>query len=143
VFPGVPGETDAALIALQRRRWHPVVEWARARYGPINVATDLVIKPHPHETRERVRSELAALDAWRLTAVESLTAGCKSVLLPLALYHRRISVKDAVQAARVEEEHQIQQWGLVEGGHDVERAHTVAQVSAASLFLWMLGGKRA
>jgi ATP synthase mitochondrial F1 complex assembly factor 2 len=46
----------------------------------------------------------------------------------------RLSVAETLAAARLEEELQIQQWGLVEGGHDIDIADAAARVSAAALF---------
>ena len=45
---------------------------------------------------------------------------------------RRITAEEAFEASRVEMEHQIDEWGLVEGNHDVDRANLRAQLSAAS-----------
>lgn len=107
----------------------------RETFGQVHECTNLGIPPHPEDTNEKVNSFLSNLDPWELSAVESLTSGCKSIILPLAIYHGVVNVEGAVQAARVEEEHQVSQWGLVEGGHDVDRAQLIAQVAAATFFL--------
>lgn len=44
----------------------------------------------------------------------------------------------AVAAMRVDEEFQIRFWGLVEGGHDVDRAHQRTQMHAGATFLNLL-----
>ncbi len=41
-------------------------------------------------------------------------------------------------AARLEEEFQIEAWGLVEGGHDLDRANIRVRLAAPSLLLRML-----
>ena len=41
------------------------------------------------------------------------------------------------EMARTEEEYQIKLWGMVEGGHDVDRAHIRVQLASASSFLWL------
>lgn len=43
--------------------------------------------------------------------------------------------KDAIAAARLEENVQIQQWGHVEGGHDVDIADINVRMAAPALFL--------
>lgn len=49
-----------------------------------------------------------------------------------------LDLAQALQAARVEEEFQIDRWGLVEGGHDVDQANAKVQLAAPSLFLRLL-----
>jgi chaperone required for assembly of F1-ATPase len=43
--------------------------------------------------------------------------------------------KKAVMASRVEEEFQIENWGLVEGGHDYDRLNCSIQIHAATCLL--------
>lgn len=135
LFPGDPEEAEAALLDLQEDMWSPLVEWMEERFGKVNVCQHLKIPPHPKETVANVEAYLQNLDPWTLTAIENLTSGCKSIIIPLALQHGKIDARTAIKASRVEEEHQLNAWGLVEGGHDVDRAHTVAQVAAGAVFL--------
>jgi hypothetical protein len=37
----------------------------------------------------------------------------------------------------MEEEHQLEQWGLVEGGHDMDRLNNATSLAAAGVF-WNL-----
>ena len=46
-------------------------------------------------------------------------------------------MKQAFDAARVEEDVQIEEWGLVEGNHDVDKANLLTQIAAASMLLWL------
>ena len=50
----------------------------------------------------------------------------------------RLSVADALEAARVEEDFQIEEWGLVEGGHDIDIADARARVAAPAVFVRLL-----
>lgn len=43
-----------------------------------------------------------------------------------------------LEAARVEENFQVEGWGLVEGGHDIDAAGVKVQVAAPSIFLRLL-----
>lgn len=43
-----------------------------------------------------------------------------------------------MELSRVEEEFQINNWGLVEGGHDVDRVNCAVNLSSASFFVWLL-----
>jgi ATP synthase F1 complex assembly factor 2 len=62
----------------------------------------------------------------------------KSVVIGLALVHRVITLDKAVEAGRVDEEYNIEMWGMVEGGHDVDRANVTVQAATASTLLWLL-----
>lgn len=135
LFPAIPGIDDPALLALQKQHWRSLLDWFSDKFGPLSTCEGVVIPNHPEETLNSVGSLLSQLNAANLCAIESLTRGCKSLIVALALFHGKISVADAVKAARVEEEHQISQWGLVEGSHDVDRTQLISEVSAASFFL--------
>ena len=53
-------------------------------------------------------------------------------------WQRRLSMEQALQAARLEEEFQIEGWGFVEGGHDLDQANARVRLTASSLLLRML-----
>ena len=63
---------------------------------------------------------------------------CKSLLIGSALFNDHISVPDALAASRVEEETQIEEWGYVEGGHDIDHSTIHMKLLAASVFLKLL-----
>ena len=73
-----------------------------------------------------------------MTAAEQLAASCKSVCLALATVKGRISLHEAMVAARLEEDHQIEFWGLVEGGHDIDLSDMKVRVAAPSVFIRLL-----
>ena len=41
---------------------------------------------------------------------------------------------DLLQASRLEEEFNVEVWGLVEGGHDVDRVNAHTQIASAATF---------
>jgi len=135
LFRANPEEYGLDLVKLQRRHLSPLSKWMNSKYGQVFTSEDLSIASHPCQTVENVRGELERMSHWHLTATESLVAGCKSMIIPLALFHGEIDAQAAVMASRVEEEHQVDSWGLVEGGHDVDRVNLTAQVAAASFFI--------
>ncbi|KAL3777821.1 hypothetical protein ACHAW5_001924 [Stephanodiscus triporus] len=100
--------------------------------------------PHPPLLVSRARRWVDSLDAWTLAALYSACAESKSFFVGVALIHEattattatdNVVVRDgrwAVGAARVEEEFNIECWGLVEGGHDYDRLNCSIQMHAAS-----------
>lgn len=49
-----------------------------------------------------------------------------------------MSARDAIKIARLEDDVQLEEWGYVEGGHDIDEADTKIRVLAASVFLRLL-----
>ena len=123
------------LVERQRSSWAAPLAHARREYGEIAMcdARSLGAPAHPPETRAKMRRRLERMSDWDLTATLSLAQASKSLVIPLALLDGAISVQEALDAARVEEEHQIAHWGLVEGGHDVDHANMRVQVLSAAL----------
>ena len=64
----------------------------------------------------------------------------KSLVIGLALVLRFVSPEYAEEASRLEEEFQMEQWGLVEGGHDMDRVAGKVNMASASAFLHLLDG---
>jgi len=109
--------------------------------------------PHSNELVDNARAFLEKCDAWTLASMQAVTMDAKSFLVGMAVvrgvgswvdsikadgeFSGKINpfIKDAkaaVMASRVEEEFQIESWGLVEGGHDYDRLNCSIQVHAAT-----------
>uniref|UniRef100_N1QTY3 ATP synthase mitochondrial F1 complex assembly factor 2 n=1 Tax=Aegilops tauschii TaxID=37682 RepID=N1QTY3_AEGTA len=58
-----------------------------------------------------------------------------SLVIPLAIFRGRLGVDESIELIRLEEDHQVDRWGLVEGGHDVDIADLKVQMSSAVVFL--------
>ena len=128
-------EEDRKLVARQASLWRLPSAHFLKTYGAVAVASarEMVAPKHPDATTRRARERLEGMSDWELTAALSLAQGCKSLVIPLAILDREVPVEQAITAARVEEEHQIEHWGLVEGGHDVDHANQRVQILAAAL----------
>ena len=70
--------------------------------------------------------------------MHSMVLDCKSLIIGAALFNRQITVRQALSASRIEEETQIEEWGEVEGGHDIETSTLYMKLAAASVFLKLL-----
>ncbi len=80
----------------------------------------------------------AGLDSWHLAAVEQLTSASKSLVVAAAVVAGRLSVEEGIAMARLEEEYQLEDWGMVEAGHDLDIADMGARVAAPALLLRLL-----
>ncbi|KAK9811463.1 hypothetical protein WJX72_004319 [[Myrmecia] bisecta] len=119
--------------------YNPILSWARHKFGAdFAVTTSIFGAEHAPAASAQVEQYLHGLDAWRLTAVEALAGACRSVLMGLAVMHGKMGVQDAIAAARLEEAWQVEEWGLVEGGHDIDMADISVRVAAPITFLRLL-----
>jgi ATP synthase F1 complex assembly factor 2 len=110
---------------------------------------------HPPQVTKFCEEWVQSLDAWHLTAMHSICSDAKSFWIAAAVLMNNYPTKSAnstttsnngriqdiftmdinraLAAARVEEEFNIESWGLVEGGHDYDRLNASIQVTSASL----------
>ena len=94
--------------------------------------------PHPPDLLTKANDWAESLDAWHLAALASMSSQAKSFLVAWAMMTPDSPLEDlnkAVEASRVEEEFQIANWGLVEGGHDYDRLNCSIQLHSAQLFV--------
>jgi ATP synthase F1 complex assembly factor 2 len=154
------GAVERPLRQRQERLWKPILdafeeEWGHriavvehdvagggsmimrgSRSGGNGGGTGGLRLDHPEELRVAcTRWVDEELDAWHLVALYSLAAEAKSFVLAWALLAGRLGLEDKapVEACRVEEEFQISNWGMVEGGHDYDRLNCSIQLHAAVL----------
>lgn len=115
------GETDllcyradhpAGLVARQTAAWDPLLDWAARRYGVAFVpVAGIMPRPQPAATLARLAAEVAALDPFRLTAFHDLVALPGSLVIGLAAAEAAFEPAALWQAARIDEDWQIEHWG--------------------------------
>lgn len=100
------------LVRAQADAWDPVLEWAEEKLRARFVVVDGVMhKPQPAGSVARVRDALADYDPFALTALHNMTTLTGSVLLALAHAAGHLDLEAAWEAAHVDEDHQIAEWG--------------------------------
>jgi ATP synthase F1 complex assembly factor 2 len=93
--------------------------------------------PHPSTLMDMATQWTNSLDAWHLVAFHSMCSQAKSFLVAWAVLEGDSpfsEINKAIEASRVEEEFQISNWGLVEGGHDYDRLNCSIQLYSAAVF---------
>ena len=88
-----------------------------------------------------MRAALEGIDDWRLAALDSLTATGRSLVLAFAAALGRLRPEEAFRLMRLEERWQADNWGEVEGGHDVDDADVRARIAGAVAFLHLIEAK--
>jgi chaperone required for assembly of F1-ATPase len=126
--------SPSALVARQRRHWDPVLTWAAealdAHFEPTEGITHLA------QSEEALKAAKAAIpdDPWRLGAVHSVTTLTGSALLALALAHGWLSADEVWDAANMDEDWNMEQWGRDEIALE-RRSFRFAELQAAATVL--------
>lgn len=105
-------DSPAALVERQAAYWDPPMEWlARAYDAPLRATIGVVPIEQPASTLARIGTVVDRFDHLALTALLSATALTGSAVLALALAEQRLDASAAWEAANVDEDWQIAQWG--------------------------------
>lgn len=118
------GETDLlcyratgpdGLIRRQDTHWNPMLDWAASRLNAPLVATPgVVYVAQPPATLSALRSRIAALSPFQLAAFHDLVAITGSLILALAVLDGYLPPEQAWTISRIDENWQIEQWGVDE-----------------------------
>ena len=130
---------ELELLAKEEQAFSPLIAWAADELSlPLDVSEELTLN-HPPGTRARAKQILIEADDWQLAALDQTTNTSKSLVLALALAHGRIDAESCAAFARIAEQHQADEWGEVEAGHDLDAADVAVRIGSASAFLRLLG----
>jgi chaperone required for assembly of F1-ATPase len=108
-------ETPAELAERQMRVWQPLLDWAEvALRAPLNVTQGIIPIAQPSVALVALQNAVAALDVWRLTALQGIVPALGSLVLGMAVVHRRLSPQEALAASLLDETFQAERWGIAE-----------------------------
>jgi len=100
------------LVKAQEKHWDPVLAWAREALGaPLFLAEGVVHVAQPGSSLDRLKERLGGRDGFSLAALHVMTSLTGSALLALAVALGRMTPEQAWEAAHVDEDWQISQWG--------------------------------
>lgn len=105
-------DNPAELVALQAEKWDPLLDWASETFG-VRLAVTAGVLPvaQSEDALSRLRSEVAACDAFALAALHDLVGITGSLVLGLAVARGRLTAVEAWDLSRLDEDWQISQWG--------------------------------
>src|SRR5581483_8969041 len=124
----------ARLQTRQVEHWDPILAWARETLGANFVLAEGVIHVSQPDTALRAAAAAIPGDPWRLGAMHVATTLTGSALIALALSQGEISEEAAWQAAHVDEDWNMEQWGKDAMALE-RRAFRRAEFQAAALIL--------
>jgi chaperone required for assembly of F1-ATPase len=127
-------EAPPGLVRRQAQHWDPILAWTRDALGARFVLAEGVM--HVAQQDHAIAAARAAIpqDPWRLGAVHAITTLTGSALLALAVAHGRLSAEQAWDAAHVDEDWNMAQWGRDELALE-RRAYRFAEMQAAATVL--------
>ncbi|MGV3635583.1 MAG: ATP12 family chaperone protein [Pseudorhodoplanes sp.] len=122
------------LTERQAQHWDPIVRWAAEKLGARFIMVEgVVFAAQPEEAISAAARAIPA-DVWKLGAAHSIMTLTGSALLALALAEHAIDADTVWNAAHVDEDWQMQQWGRDTMAMD-RRAHREAEMKAAATIL--------
>ncbi len=101
----------AGLVERQARHWDPILDWARRALGAnFKLGEGVIHVAQPDAALSAARAAIPA-EPWRLGAVHVVTTLTGSALIALAMARGGLSADAAWQAAHVDEDWNMAQWG--------------------------------
>jgi chaperone required for assembly of F1-ATPase len=117
----------------------PLVQWFSQSFQvpPPTVTEALVNIQHTEETLTSIQWLLFHVDDHTLAGLDSAAHNAKSLVIACAMWKNYITLNQAIEASRTEEDYQLKFWREIRGpgGHDVDRLTMSARLSAAYLYL--------
>ncbi|MGD0023171.1 MAG: ATP12 family protein [Xanthobacteraceae bacterium] len=127
-------DSPPGLVERQRRHWDPILSWAgEALSARFKLAAGINHVAQPNDALTAAGAAIPK-NPWRLGAVHAVTTLTGSALIALALARGRLSAEAAWQAANVDEDWNMEQWGRDELALE-RRAFRFAELQAAATVL--------
>jgi chaperone required for assembly of F1-ATPase len=103
-----------ALVAREAKHWDPVLFWAADELGAHFILAEGIV--HVRQPGSAVEAARAGLpdNPWSIAAMHVVTSLTGSALLALALRYRVLDPDQVWAAAHVDEDWNIEQWGIDE-----------------------------
>ncbi|MGR3465938.1 ATP12 family chaperone protein [Limimaricola sp.] len=132
-------ESPAELVARQAAEWDPLLDWAAARFDA-RLAVTAGIMPVAQERAalERLGAPVHAMEPFALSAFHDLVALSGSLVLAFAVTEGRCEPQEAWRLSRLDEEWQIEQWGVDDEAEALAQRKRAAFLDAARF--WELLG---
>jgi len=118
--------------------WQPLIDWAAGRYDAgLAITAGVVPVTQSAASLKAYVGVVAAFDDFRLTALQTTTAACGSLVIALALFEGRLDAAGAFDASQLDETFQIEAWG--EDAEATRRRQALAaDIAATARFLELL-----
>lgn len=125
------------LVAREAACWDPVLFWAAEAFGAHFILAEGIV--HVRQPDQAIAAARAALpsDPWSVAAFHVVTTITGSALLGLALTHGVLDQDQVWAAAHVDEDWNIEQWGVDDEVAARRAARLVDFKAAANVLRWL------
>ena len=136
---------DRILLKKQKEHYQPVLRWLKRTFDvEVKTGQSTFVGKIQHDEKDVAKmralvDKIASECPYTLTCLQCATMECKSIILALAYLCEAVSLDQVRAASRLEEECQIEWWGAVEGGHDMDRLNNAVSLSSVGVFMGLLG----
>ncbi|KAK7395743.1 hypothetical protein VNO78_16310 [Psophocarpus tetragonolobus] len=138
VFCRVPDDNEltSSVYDLQVEKIDPLLRWMESEFGfkPVVYSSFFGGKQEDGLVLA-IENLLMKTDDCELATIDAIAASAHSLTIAIGMVHGRLQIEEAIELIRLEEDFQVDKWGLVEGGHDVDIADLRVQISSAIVFL--------
>ncbi|KAL3346976.1 hypothetical protein AABB24_025417 [Solanum stoloniferum] len=138
VFCRAPGDNDLTSGVLERQveKIDPLLKWVESEFGfKPTVHTSFFGGKQDDGLVSAIGSVLKKTDDCELATIDAIASAAHSLVIALGIFRGRLGIEEAIELIRLEEDLQVDNWGLVEGGHDVDIADLRVQIASAVVFL--------
>ncbi|KAL8043732.1 hypothetical protein ABFX02_08G004700 [Erythranthe guttata] len=138
VFCRAPRDNDVTkdLRELQVEKFSPLIKWVESEFGfKPAVYTSFFGGKQDEGLVKAVENLLKKTDDCELATIDAIASSAHSLLIAIGIFRGILSIEQAIELIRLEEDLQVDRWGLVEGGHDIDIADLRVQISSAAVFL--------
>lgn len=128
----------AELLARQKARWDPLLDWVYGRHG-IRLVADCGIAfiEQPVDALMRMQEVVSACDDFELAALDVAASLASSFVVALALVDRHMGAEEAFAVSHLDELFQAEKWGR-DAEAEARRARIVAELGAVEGFVSLL-----
>ncbi|KAL5793311.1 hypothetical protein ACOSP7_001905 [Xanthoceras sorbifolium] len=138
VFCRVPNDNDltSGVHERQVKKFDPLLNWVETEFGfkPVVYSSFFGGKQEDGLVKA-VENLLKITDDCELAAIDAIASAAHSLVIAIGIFRGKLHIEEAIELIRLEEDFQMDRWGLVEGGHDVDIADLRVQISSAAVFL--------
>ncbi|MDM7933204.1 ATP12 family protein [Tabrizicola sp.] len=121
----------AKLIDRQAAAWDPLLDWAaRELQAPLIATAGVMHIRQPEASLATLHGAVQAMSPFQLSAFHDLVAMSGSLVLALAVTRGRLTVEQAWELSRVDENWQIEAWGADEEAAEITALKHAAFVQA-------------
>ncbi|KAM2014379.1 hypothetical protein ACFX16_045043 [Malus domestica] len=138
VFCRAPNDNDITSVVHDRQveKMDPLLDWVKSEFGfkPAVYSSFFGGKQEDGLTKA-IETLLKQTDDCELAAIDAIASSAHSLIIAFGIFRGKLQIEEAIELIRLEEDIQVDRWGLVEGGHDVDAADLRVQISSAAVFL--------